>query len=67
MRIVVVLPAPFAPRKPKTTPRGTDPEADSVEGLHLAEPFSEAIDRQRHPRSPFLPGDASNGRPAIIV
>ena len=47
MRIVVVLPAPLAPRKPKTSP-GCDGERDAVERLHVAEALAEAVDPQGH-------------------
>ena len=49
MRIVVVLPAPFAPRNPNTSPGG-DGEGDAVEGLDLAEPLPQAVDHQGHAR-----------------
>ena len=47
IRIVVVLPAPFAPRKPKTSPRG-DLEGQAVEGDGRAETLRDVVDLEAH-------------------
>jgi len=46
IRIVVVLPAPFAPRKPKTSPRG--PRRPAVEGDGRAETLRDVVDLEAH-------------------
>ena len=46
VRTVVVLPAPFGPRKPKTSPRPTSNETSS-KATAVAERFGEAADRKR--------------------
>ena len=45
--MVVVLPAPLAPRKPKTSPRG-DLERQPVEGRRRAEALGDVIDVEAH-------------------
>ena len=48
-RIVVVLPAPFAPRKPNTSPL-RDLERQPVEGERRPEALGDVVDGQAHPR-----------------
>ena len=56
MRIVVDLPAPFAPRKPKISP-GADVEREVIDGGEIAEPARQAVDGDRIHRR--LPADGA--------
>ena len=46
MLIVVVLPAPLGPRKPKTSP-GSTVNDDAADGLDVAEGLDEVVDLDR--------------------
>ena len=64
IRIVVVLPAPFAPRKPKTSPRG-DLEGQAVEGDGRAEPLGDVVDRKAHLRARIARHPPDRPRPMV--
>ena len=62
IRIVVVLPAPFAPRKPNTWPGGTSND-EVVEGDDGAEALGEVVDDKGHPAASIparMPRDRSS-------
>ena len=64
IRIVVVLPAPFAPRKPKTWP-GSTREADFVEGHDRSIALRHAVDHEGHgPRIAHKPSGPQYGGPS---
>ena len=66
IRIVVVLPAPFAPRKPKTAPPG-DLEGQARRARRRAEPLGDVVDLEAHaPRIAACPGRVAV-RPMVRV